>query len=61
MPDKELILEILNRIEESTEKIVTRFINIHNVSGFTDSPAGVEKNGLDCNDVDSCRRIIKKS
>jgi uncharacterized protein with HEPN domain len=43
MPDKELILEILSRIEESSEKIVTRFMNIHNVSDFTDSPAGVDK------------------
>jgi uncharacterized protein with HEPN domain len=43
MPDKELVLEILRQIEESAEKIVSRFKVIHQVSDFTGSPAGIEK------------------
>jgi uncharacterized protein with HEPN domain len=48
MPDKELIIEILRQIEESAEKIITRFKAIHDVSDFTDSPAGVDKMDAIC-------------
>jgi uncharacterized protein with HEPN domain len=43
MPDKELVREILPQIEESAEKIVSRFEAIHQVSDFTGSPFGIEK------------------
>ena len=43
MHDKALIFEVLRQIEESANKIIDRFQTIHQVSDFTDSPAGVEK------------------
>jgi uncharacterized protein with HEPN domain len=48
MPDKELVLEVLRQIEEAAEKIVARFQVIHQVSDFTDSPAGIEKMDAIC-------------
>lgn len=48
MHDKELILEVLRQVEEAATKVVTRFANIHRVSDFTDSPAGVERMDAIC-------------
>ena len=43
MYDKELAREILKQIYHATEIILQRFESIHNVSDFTNSPAGMEK------------------
>lgn len=43
MYDKELAIEILKQIYHATELILQRFESIHNVSDFTNSPAGMEK------------------
>lgn len=43
MYDKELAMEILKQIYHATELILQRFESIHNVSDFTNSPAGMEK------------------
>jgi uncharacterized protein with HEPN domain len=43
MHDRELCLEVLRQIEEAAIKICSRFQVIHQVSDFTDSPAGAEK------------------
>lgn len=43
MYDKELIVEILTQIVESTKKVTNRFAPIKTVSDFTDSPEGMEK------------------
>ena len=43
MYDKELAKEILNQIYHATELILQRFESVHNVSDFTNSPAGMEK------------------
>ena len=43
MYDKELAREILKQIYHATELILQRFESIHNVSDFTNSPAGMEK------------------
>ena len=48
MRDKELCLEILRQIEEASTKIILRFDSIHQVSDFTDSPAGIEKMDAIC-------------
>ena len=48
MRDKELTLEVLSQIEEAAAKIITRFEAIHQLSDFTDSPAGVEKMDAIC-------------
>ena len=51
MRDKELCLEILRQIEEASAKIILRFDSIHQVSDFTDSPAGIEKMDAICRNV----------
>ena len=43
MYDEELILEILNQIYDSTQKILQRFEPIKSVNDFTDTEAGMEK------------------
>ena len=43
MHDKELILEILDQIYKSTQKVLKRFKPIKSVSDFTDSEEGMEK------------------
>jgi len=43
MHDEELILEILNQIYHSTQKILQRFEPIKSVNDFTDTEAGMEK------------------
>lgn len=43
MYDKELAREILKQIHHAIELILQRFESIHNVSDFTNSPAGIEK------------------
>ena len=43
MHDKELILEILKQIFDSTQKIQKRFEPIQSVNDFTDTEAGMEK------------------
>ena len=43
MYDKELAREILKQIYHAIELILQRFESIHNVSDFTNSPAGMEK------------------
>ena len=43
MYDKELAREILKQIHHAIELILQRFESIHNVSDFTNSPAGMEK------------------
>ena len=43
MHDEELILEILNQIYDSTQKILQRFEPIKSVNDFTDTEAGMEK------------------
>ena len=43
MHDKELILEILDQIYKSTQKILKRFEPIESVNDFTDSEEGMEK------------------
>jgi uncharacterized protein with HEPN domain len=43
MHDKKLILEILEQIYESAQKILRRFEPIKSVNDFTDSEAGMEK------------------
>ncbi len=43
MRDPELVLEVLSQIEEAAAKVITRFETIHQVSDFTNSPAGVDK------------------
>jgi uncharacterized protein with HEPN domain len=43
MRDKELVREVLQQIQAAATKIVSRFQAIHEVSDFTDSPAGIEK------------------
>ncbi|MBC2717983.1 MAG: DUF86 domain-containing protein [Desulfobacteraceae bacterium] len=48
MRDKELTLEVLRQIEEAAAKIIARFEAIHQVSDFTDSPAGVDKMDAIC-------------
>ena len=48
MSDNELVQEVLRQIEEAAERIVSRFQVIHQVSDFTDSPAGIEKMDAIC-------------
>jgi uncharacterized protein with HEPN domain len=48
MSDKEFVLEVLQQIEEAAGKVVDRFKVIHQVSDFTDSPAGTEKMDAIC-------------
>ena len=43
MHDKELILEILDQIYKSTQKVLKRFKPIKSVNDFTDSEEGMEK------------------
>ena len=43
MHDKELVLEILKQIFDSTQKILKRFRPIKSVNDFTDTEAGMEK------------------
>ena len=43
MHDKELIIEILQQIFDSTQKILKRFEPIKSVNDFTDTEAGMEK------------------
>ena len=43
MHDKELILEILKQIFDSTQKILKRFEPIKSANDFTDTEAGLEK------------------
>ena len=43
MHDKELVLEILKQIFDSTQKILKRFRPIKSVKDFTDTEAGMEK------------------
>ena len=43
MHDKELILEILDQIYKSTQKVVKRFKPIKSASDFTDSEEGMVK------------------
>ena len=43
MYDTQLAIEILKQIYHATELILQRFESIHNVSDFTNSPAGMEK------------------
>ena len=43
MHDKELILEILDQIYKSTQKILKRFEPIESFNDFTDSEEGMEK------------------
>ena len=43
MRDKDLVLEVLHQIEHASEKILSRFKPIAEVSDFTDSAAGIEK------------------
>jgi hypothetical protein len=61
MHDRELVLEVLHQIEDAAAKIVARFEAIREVSDFTDSSAGVEKNGCYLYDVNRYRRIVEKS
>jgi len=48
MHDEELILEILNQIYDSTQKILQRFEPIKSVNDFTDTEAGMEKPDAIC-------------
>ncbi len=48
MRDRELVIEVLRQIEEAAAKNITRFQSIHQVSDFTDSPAGVDKMDAIC-------------
>ena len=43
MHDKNLILEILEQIYDSAQKVLKRFEPIKSVNDFTDSEAGMEK------------------
>ena len=43
MHDKELIIEILDQIYKSTQKVIKRFKPIKSVNDFTDSEEGMEK------------------
>ena len=43
MHDKKLILEILEQVHDSTQKIIKRFEPVRSVNDFTDSEAGMEK------------------
>jgi uncharacterized protein with HEPN domain len=43
MHDKKLILEILEQIHDSAQKVIKRFEPIKAVDDFTDSEAGMEK------------------
>ena len=43
MHDEELILEILDQIYKSTQKVIKRFKPIKSVNDFTDSDEGMEK------------------
>jgi hypothetical protein len=60
MPDRELALEILRQIKEAAEKIIKRFQVIHQISDFTDSPGGIEKNGCHLHDAYRYWRSVKK-
>ena len=48
MLNKELILEVLRQIEESSQKVIDRFQIIAEPSDFTDSPTGMEKMDAIC-------------
>jgi len=39
---KELVMEVLRRIEEAVAKIVVRFQAFHQVADFTERPAGID-------------------
>ena len=43
MYDKALALEILQRLHQTTETILTRFAPVKSVQDFTGSPTGMEK------------------
>ena len=43
MHNRELVLEILNQIYDSTQKVLKRFEPIKSASEFTDSESGMEK------------------
>ena len=43
MHDKELVLEILTQIFDSTQKVLKRFEPIKSVNDFTDTEVGMEK------------------
>ena len=43
MHNRELVLEILNQIYDSTQKVIKRFEPIKSANEFTDSESGMEK------------------
>lgn len=43
MHDRELVLEILEQVYDSTQKVLKRFEPIKAASDFTDSDSGMEK------------------
>ena len=43
MHDRELVLEILEQVYDSTQKVIKRFEPIKSASDFTDSDSGMEK------------------
>lgn len=43
MYNRDLVIEILFQIQESTQKVIRRFEPIKSVNDFTDSDAGMEK------------------
>jgi uncharacterized protein with HEPN domain len=43
MHDRELVLEILEQVYDSTQKVLKRFEPIKSANDFTDSDSGMEK------------------
>ena len=46
MYDKSLVLEVLNRLHETTGTILQRFQPVHSVEDFTKPAEGMENSGM---------------
>ena len=60
MHDKQLILEILEQIYDSVQKVLKRFEPIKSVNDFTDSESGMEKLDPICMQLIAIGEALKK-
>ena len=59
MHNKELVLEILNQIYDSTQKVLRRFEPIKAVDDFTGSETGMEKLDAICMQLIAIGEVLK--
>jgi len=60
MYDKALVLELLEQLRTASQTILDRFVPVETVSGFTDSPDGMEKLDSICMLLIAVGETIKK-